>query len=478
MSVSTRRSDTSDLFAILMNGARLTRIFWPTLQITVDLLSIIGAAVLSGILYSEWTFGEFGNVGAFFAGGVVMALVHNSIRHLMDGYPPQSRRTPHAVLVFYGQWGLTFVLIACAARLVGVSKSMLWDQIGIFFFIGLWALSLGRLVLFFAAAGGLEGEGLMKPSVILIREDRPFPRLEHCLARLRVAVHTITVENFSIHSEKWDTLVHALHAAYLSSRAQVIYIAAPLADAADVARMIDALSMLPLPAIGFIPTSGAPLFEKYLSNPDEFVVVTVKPATFSHGHRALKRAMDFMLAGVGAVLFLPLMLIIAVMIKIDTRGPIFFRQTRYGRGRKPFKIWKFRTMTVLEDGPVIAQAQQQDPRVTRVGRILRRTSLDEIPQLFNVITGEMSLVGPRPHACAHDDQYVTLISDYMWRQHVKPGITGWAQIHGSRGETRTLDQMRRRIELDCWYMRNWSVTLDISILAQTLIAIVRDDAAY
>jgi undecaprenyl-phosphate galactose phosphotransferase/putative colanic acid biosynthesis UDP-glucose lipid carrier transferase len=175
------------------------------------------------------------------------------------------------------------------------------------------------------------------------------------------------------------------------------------------------------------------------------------------------------LAGGALVVFSPLMLITALCIRLDSPGPVLFRQTRNGFNGKSFSILKFRTMRVLEDGPVIRQATRDDPRVTRLGRVLRMTNLDELPQLFNVLRGDMSLVGPRPHAAAHNNEYEERIATYAFRYHVKPGITGWAQVKGYRGETRTVDLMEKRIEHDLWYINNWSIWLDIKILMRTAL---------
>lgn len=183
----------------------------------------------------------------------------------------------------------------------------------------------------------------------------------------------------------------------------------------------------------------------------------------------LKRMEDLVLALSILALISGPMLLIAAAIKLTSKGPIFFRQTRYGLDGKPFKMWKFRSMTVCEDNSSeIRQAQKDDKRVTPLGAILRKTSLDELPQFFNVLEGNMSIVGPRPHAVAHNELYREQISGYMLRHKIKPGITGWAQINGARGETDTLDKMEKRVEFDLQYIRNWSVTWDIKIIFLTL----------
>jgi putative colanic acid biosynthesis UDP-glucose lipid carrier transferase len=170
------------------------------------------------------------------------------------------------------------------------------------------------------------------------------------------------------------------------------------------------------------------------------------------------------------------MLLIAIAIKLDSPGPVFFRQARLGWGGKTFYIWKFRSMYVHDDQGVVVQAQKNDPRVTRVGAFLRRTSLDELPQIFNVIRGEMSLVGPRPHAVQHDLEYAQQIAHYFARHKIKPGITGLAQVRGYRGETRDLGMMMLRVESDIEYINNWSLWTDLSILLRTTRALTGKNA--
>ncbi|WP_309675888.1 exopolysaccharide biosynthesis polyprenyl glycosylphosphotransferase, partial [Pseudomonas sp.] len=185
----------------------------------------------------------------------------------------------------------------------------------------------------------------------------------------------------------------------------------------------------------------------------------------------LKNLEDKVLAFLILVLAAPVLVAVAIAIKLDSPGPIFFRQQRMGWSGEAFRIWKFRSMVVHqpEDG-VVKQAQKNDPRMTRVGAFIRRTSLDELPQLFNVLMGEMSLVGPRPHAIQHDVQYSPDVSGYFARHNIKPGITGLAQVRGYRGETRDIDQMIRRVDSDIEYINNWSLWLDFVILVRTVFA--------
>ncbi len=186
-----------------------------------------------------------------------------------------------------------------------------------------------------------------------------------------------------------------------------------------------------------------------------------------------KRLIDVALSSALLTLCLPFGLLIALAVGLDSPGPVLFRQRRIGFNGRPFHILKFRTMRVLEDGPVVVQARQGDPRVTRVGQVLRELSLDELPQLINVLMGDMSLVGPRPHAAAHDDYYGRHIANYTYRHQVRPGITGWAQVNGARGATPTLSDMQARIDLDAWYVDHRSLTLDLVILALTPLEILQ-----
>ncbi|MEZ6135649.1 MAG: undecaprenyl-phosphate glucose phosphotransferase [Pirellulaceae bacterium] len=192
----------------------------------------------------------------------------------------------------------------------------------------------------------------------------------------------------------------------------------------------------------------------------------------------LKRCFDFTAATVALVLLSPVMLACALLVKTSSAGPVFFRQRRYGLDGREIWVWKFRSMRTCDNGTKVIQATKDDPRVTPIGKILRRTSLDELPQLFNVLDGSMSLVGPRPHANAHNEHYRKLIRGYMLRHKVKPGITGLAQVEGYRGETETLDKMQKRVEFDHRYIQQWSLWLDAKILVRTLFVVFKQDAAY
>jgi len=199
---------------------------------------------------------------------------------------------------------------------------------------------------------------------------------------------------------------------------------------------------------------------------------------FSDLQSLLKRVIDIAVAGLALICLAPIMIPIAIGVKLSSPGPILFKQRRYGLNGREIIVYKFRSMKVMEDGDTVQQAKRNDDRITKIGAFLRRTSLDELPQFINVLQGRMSIVGPRPHAVAHNEQYRKLISGYMLRHKVKPGITGWAQINGYRGETDTLDKMQKRVEYDLQYLKNWSLGLDLKIIFRTALVFFHSHNAY
>jgi putative colanic acid biosynthesis UDP-glucose lipid carrier transferase len=207
-------------------------------------------------------------------------------------------------------------------------------------------------------------------------------------------------------------------------------------------------------------------------------IVAMCETPFQGSRGLVKRLMDVAISVVVLLFLSPFLLLIALLIKLGSTGPVIFKQRRYGLDGQIIDVYKFRTMKVVEDGPQIRQVTKDDPRVTSIGRILRRYSIDELPQLFNVLAGSMSLVGPRPHAVAHNEEYRRLIKGYMVRHKVLPGITGLAQVNGCRGETIRLEEMKARIEYDLDYLRQWTPSLDIRILFLTAVQILRDRKAY
>lgn len=258
----------------------------------------------------------------------------------------------------------------------------------------------------------------------------------------------------------------------------VVYITLPMSQDPRIMRLLGDLRDTTA-SVYFVPnTLPFDLIQGRVDHIGEVAVIAVCETPFYGINGVVKRATDIIISSLILSLIWPLMLGIAIAIRRGSPGPVLFKQRRYGLDGKEILVYKFRTMTVCEDGDRIEQAKKNDQRITRFGAFLRRTSLDELPQFFNVLEGTMSIVGPRPHAVAHNEQYRKLIRGYMIRHKVKPGITGWAQVNGFRGETETVDKMKKRIEYDLDYLKHWSASLDFRIVFRTLFVVWKDSNAY
>jgi putative colanic acid biosynthesis UDP-glucose lipid carrier transferase len=263
-----------------------------------------------------------------------------------------------------------------------------------------------------------------------------------------------------------------------AQRVDLIYITLPMASQPRTVRLLDQLHDTTA-SIHFVPDIFLfDLIQGRIDTVDGMPVVAVCETPFRGFDGLVKRASDIVLALLVCIIALPLMLAIAAGVKLSSPGPVIFRQRRYGLDGLEIVVYKFRSMTVAEDGADIRQATRADGRVTRFGAFLRRYSLDELPQFINVLQGRMSVVGPRPHAVAHTELYRKLIKGYMFRHKVRPGITGWAQVNGLRGETDTLEKMERRIACDLDYLRRWSLQLDLWIVLRTVLVVLDGRNAY
>jgi putative colanic acid biosynthesis UDP-glucose lipid carrier transferase len=263
-----------------------------------------------------------------------------------------------------------------------------------------------------------------------------------------------------------------------SQRVDVIYIALPMASQPRILRLLEDLRDTTA-SIYFVPDIFvSDLIQARFDSIGGLPVVAVCESPFYGFNGMVKRVSDFAFAVLILMLISPLMLAIALGVKLSSPGPVLFRQRRYGLDGRKIVVYKFRTMTVAEDGDVVRQATRNDSRITKFGAFLRRTSLDELPQFINVLQGRMSVVGPRPHAVAHNEIYRKLIRGYMIRHKVRPGITGLAQVMGFRGETDTVEKMKARIEHDLTYLRNWSLLLDLQIILKTVVVVLQKQNAY
>jgi Undecaprenyl-phosphate glucose phosphotransferase len=274
-----------------------------------------------------------------------------------------------------------------------------------------------------------------------------------------------------------DAVMETLEQARRTSAEEII-LALPWGNKVQLEFLRDRLRLTPLP-VRLLPDRSVQSILNFRTwRTQQIPLIEIQRAPLSAPERIAKRALDIFIGAFALAGLLPLMSLVACAIRLGSPGPAIFRQRRKGFNGQEFTIYKFRTMTVMEDGKEIVQARRSDVRVTRLGRLLRQTSIDELPQLYNVLRGDMSLVGPRPHAVAHDNEYCEAIANYAFRHHVKPGITGWAQVNGCRGATPQLEQMANRIELDLWYINNWTLGLDLQILLRTSFDLIHGRNAY
>jgi len=319
---------------------------------------------------------------------------------------------------------------------------------------------IGASALSVRLANTLSTDPLLGVTVLGFFDDRKAQRLPN-LGRYQLLGDTRNLEEF-----------------IRDNRVNLIFISLPLASQPRIVRLLDTLRDSTA-SIYFLPDLYAfDLLQARFDEMDGMPVVAVCETPYSGVNALLKRWFDVVVTSAALLLLWPILLVAAIGVKLSSPGPIIFKQRRYGLDGREIRVFKFRSMRVQDDGPVVRQATREDPRITRFGRFMRKTSIDELPQLFNVLAGSMSLVGPRPHAVAHNEQYRKMIKGYMLRHKVQPGITGWAQVNGFRGETATLEKMRARVEHDLYYLRNWSLSLDLWICFKTVLVLFRDKNAY
>lgn len=258
-----------------------------------------------------------------------------------------------------------------------------------------------------------------------------------------------------------------------------VWVSLPLSGVAPVRTVLKEIDRFPVPVRLIPDISGLGMLNPGVHFTADVPMIGIRQGLVTQDYRVIKRVLDLVIAVPALILLLPLLATLAVVVKLTSVGPALFRQRRHGLGGQEFWMLKFRSMHVHQDVPgQVTQASRQDPRVTPFGAFLRRTSLDELPQLFNVIGGSMSVVGPRPHAIQHNNHYERLIERYMHRHYVKPGITGWAQVHGLRGETPDLRSMKKRVQYDIDYIRRWSPILDLRIIVLTAVKVLGQKSAY
>jgi len=318
---------------------------------------------------------------------------------------------------------------------------------------------------------GMNRQGIALANRI---KETPFSRIHVCgFFDDRERQRSGNVGNFSLLGELSDLPGFAK-----KNRIQLIYLSLPMAAQPRILKVLDELKDTTA-SIYFVPDMFVTdLIQGRPGSLCGTTVISVCETPFTGTSGFLKRFSDIVLSLLILALLWPILLIIAIAVKLESPGPIIFKQRRYGLDGEEIVVYKFRSMSVCEDGDIIVQAQKNDYRITRLGAFLRKSSLDELPQFVNVLQGRMSIVGPRPHAVAHNELYRNLIKGYMIRHKVKPGITGLAQVNGYRGETDTLDKMQRRIDYDLDYLRNWTLKLDLHIILKTVLVVLKGHAAH
>src|ERR1700687_602863 len=452
------------------------------LAIVADLATIALASVFSGLSYHLQESGTPGDVGKSLRSAILVSALFISLMKIRGMYRPTEllvmRSQIRAVCL---AWISVFLLLAGTVFALKIGNEISRGTSMLFAMFGLIALIVHRSVLRNLLAKGLAGRRFSGRNIVLITDHSQIG--DGSLTQTLTGLGFCVKGNFffpppSVNSRHRERVVAGVIDYIRGSDVEEIVVGADPNRWSELRTLVAELRVLPFP-VSFVPLGTASeIFRQPSRELGNTICVELQRGPLTPFEHAAKRCIDVLFAGVALTALLPLLAIVAVAIKLDSPGPILFRQKRCGFNGRCFQIRKFRTMSVLEDGPSIIQAQFADKRVTRLGTWLRRTSIDELPQLLNVLDGSMSLVGPRPHAVAHDNQFDKIVRNYAFRRRVKPGLTGWAQVNGCRGPTPTAASIERRVEYDLWYIDNWSLRLDFAILLQTPIEILNGRNAY
>ena len=482
--------DTSaDVSARGLNELPLGERKWPIHYDTVELLAVVAdvatiilASVFSGFLYHLHMEGTPGDIGKSVGSAMLVSALFISVMKIRGMYRPTE------LLILRNQlrgvclaWIGVFLLLAGTVFALKIGSELSRGTSMLFAVFGLVALIVHRSVMKDLLAKGLAGRKFSGRNIVLITDHSQLgdASLTQTLTGLGFCVERhFILPPPGADSGHRERVTAGVIEHIRGSDVEEIIVGADPNRWSELCTLVAELRVLPFP-VNFVPVGAASeIFRRPSRELGDAICVELQRGPLTAVEHAAKRCIDVVFAGITLIALLPLLATVAVAIKLDSPGPILFRQQRCGFNCKRFQIRKFRTMSVLEDGSSIVQAQFADKRVTRLGRWLRRTSIDELPQLLNVLDGSMSLVGPRPHAIAHDNQFDKVVRNYASRRRVKPGLTGWAQVHGCRGATPTAASIERRVEYDLWYIDNWSLRLDFAILLQTPIEVLRGRNAY
>jgi Undecaprenyl-phosphate glucose phosphotransferase len=444
-----------------------------------DFCAIVLAASVSNLVYKVATFGLLPDaepvteVGVIVGALVVLSNIQRS-EYVIRQYSELSGHFGRCLSV----WNLAFFCVFALGFVTKTTDVFSRGATGVLYIVGLLSLCGARAVMVRVAAATRRKGLLPQRRLVVVGFES---QLSAFVERYDLSKSGMEIISASMLREGEDCLGEdlALAAATVRMlRPDDIFIAVPWSQTRIIDACVDTFLRTPA-EIHLGPEAILDRFaeaEVSQLGPISSLNLTRRPLSLLQ--RIEKRIFDALIASLALILLSPLFAVVALLIRLDSPGPVFFLQRRYGFNQEPFRIVKFRTMTTMEDDAKLVSATRSDPRVTRIGAFLRRTSIDELPQLLNVLAGDMSLVGPRPHALAHDQRYDPRIAQYARRHNVKPGITGWAQVCGLRGEIDTEDKMRRRVEHDLYYVDNWSLWLDVKIMVMTVFSAKTHAGAY
>ena len=428
---------------------------------TVSIIVDIALIVLTGYFSYFLRFGEL-SLPPYYHLFIFSASLMAGLTFIVANSYPQAGSTLKAVFFYYFSrviLGFSIFMLLVVFLKVTQLYSRLW--------LGWWII-LAIFVLFLSHAGysrliaALQARGRMQSKVLIIYSSE-----QGCatLKNMETAGYRICRE-LDLQNDR--LAYKGLAALVGNTGATEVWISMPFSDCSSIDDISYELRHT-LVNIRFIPQfDDAKLLKHRISYLGSQYTIDLSYTPLDGFNRGVKRLEDLILATLIGVSVIPVCLIIALAIRLTSKGPVLFRQKRHGMGGEKIHVYKFRSMEVHSEGRgVLTQAEIDDPRIPPLGHFLRRTSLDELPQFFNVLQGRMSIVGPRPHALVHNEYYKDLVQSYMWRHKVKPGITGWAQINGYRGRTDTVEKMSQRVEHDLWYINNWSLWLDLKIILKS-----------
>jgi Undecaprenyl-phosphate glucose phosphotransferase len=450
------------------------------LSVLADALAILGVSVLMGSLYHLTIYGDFGptqnflGVGATAAGLFILPGLFRGEYELAHylAFRPHLRRV-------FNYWNITFVALLALAFLTRLIEDYSRASMVLFYVAGLPALLMMRYAVVHSVILGSRVGLVTAQRVFLIGSGEDISGFVRRYQPWNFGLHMVgaapltRLDSFSTREERRATLDADLRQALDSARAlnpEAVYIVTPWSETGTIDSCVEEFQNMPV-EIHLGPERILDRFDNVrIVKHGRMASLQLTRAPLNWAERTVKRLFDVTAAAGVLIALSPLLALTALAILAESGRPLFFRQRRYGFNQQEFRIIKFRTMTTLDDGDVVRQARRNDPRITRLGRFLRKWNIDELPQLVNVIKGDMSLVGPRPHALSHNREYEQKIARYARRHNVLPGITGWAQVNGYRGETDTDDKMRARVAHDLYYIENWSLWLDLRILLWTVFS--------